>query len=147
MAVLPSRCFAVLPECRSCPLSAALPRSLHGGGLGRVSRSDGHSVVRSKKEAGTQTHQPQREFSSRWGSCVVVYVPTEKSYSVVFYFIVFRIAYTQGVVNRQYKTSVADKYRRPMKNSKSVACIFYNCATFAIGNGGNGKFEIRSSCP
>ena len=50
---LPSPSFAVLPEWRSCPFSAALSRSLHGGGFGVVSHSDGHSVVRGKKEAGT----------------------------------------------------------------------------------------------
>ena len=47
------RGIAVLSEWRSCPLSAALSRSLHGGGLGLVSHLDGHSVVRGKKEAGT----------------------------------------------------------------------------------------------
>ena len=43
--------FAALPEWRSCPFSAALFRSLPGGGLGEVSHSDGHSVVIGKKEA------------------------------------------------------------------------------------------------
>ena len=50
---LPSPSFAVLPEWRSCPFSAALFRSLPGGDHGGVSHSDGHSVVRGKKEAGT----------------------------------------------------------------------------------------------
>ncbi|WP_289393526.1 hypothetical protein [uncultured Phocaeicola sp.] len=44
-----------LPFCPGVfrPLSAALSRSLPGGGHGGVSHSDGHSVVRGKKEAGT----------------------------------------------------------------------------------------------
>jgi len=61
---LPSICFPALPERRSCPFSAALSRSLLGGGLGEVSRSDGHSVVRDKKEAGTSKPAPA-EFSFR----------------------------------------------------------------------------------
>ena len=50
---LPSPSFAVLPAWRSCPFSATLFRSLPGGDRGRVSHSDGHPVVRGKKEAGT----------------------------------------------------------------------------------------------
>ena len=48
---LPSPSFAVLPEWRSCPFSAALFRSLPGGDRGVVSHSDGHLVVWSKKRS------------------------------------------------------------------------------------------------
>ena len=61
--VLPSRCLADCPEWRSCPFSAALSRSFHGGGHSVVSHSDGHSVVRAKKKPAHQ-NQPQRDFRS-----------------------------------------------------------------------------------
>lgn len=56
----------VLPlfsEWRSCPCSAALSRSLPGGGHGVVSHLDGHSVVRVKKKPVHQ-NQPQQNFRS-----------------------------------------------------------------------------------
>ena len=56
--------FAAFSEWRSCPCSAALSRSLPGGGHGGVSHSDGHSVVKNKKEAGTSKPAPA-EFSFR----------------------------------------------------------------------------------
>ena len=43
------------------------------------------------------------------------------------------------------RVAFANKLRRPIWIFPSASCIFYNCATFAIGNGGNGKFDIRSS--
>ena len=60
--VLPSYCFAAFPKWRSSPFSAALSRSLHGGGHGGVSHSDGHSVVKGKKEAGTPKPAPAEIF-------------------------------------------------------------------------------------
>jgi len=38
--------------------AAALSHSLHSGGHGGVSHSDGHSVVKSKKEAGISKPAP-----------------------------------------------------------------------------------------
>ena len=55
--------FAAFSEWRSCPCSAALSRSLPGGGHGVVSHLDGHSVVRAKKKPVHQ-NRPQRKFRS-----------------------------------------------------------------------------------
>lgn len=55
--------FAAFSEWRSCPCSAALSRSLPGGGHGVVSHLDGHSVVRAKKKPVHQ-NQPQQNFRS-----------------------------------------------------------------------------------
>ena len=56
---MPSHYFAAFSKWRSCPCSAALSRSLHGGGHGGVS----HSVVRVKKKPVHQ-NQPRRRFRS-----------------------------------------------------------------------------------
>ena len=44
------------------PLSAALSRSLHGRGLGEVSHSGGHSVVRGKKKPVHRHTNPNGSF-------------------------------------------------------------------------------------
>ena len=96
-AILPLYCLPFYPGVFR-PLSTALSRSLPGlEGLSVIITLGRSFCCQGKKEAGTQTHQPQREFSSRWGSCVVVYVPAQKPYSVRPSNGIFSLTYRTGV--------------------------------------------------
>ena len=57
--VLPSHCFVVFSEWLSCPFSAALSRSLHGGGPIQTSIQ----LLRPKKKSARQ-NRPQQNFRS-----------------------------------------------------------------------------------